>query len=520
LKRPPAAAILLSAIAFVAAACVAQHVPRPTKTLAVEAAVTPSLIQAPVIEAGIEPATNVATPRPTRSPEIETAAELAASAGPPSSGQSGSTTPGVRSARCGLPIAAFCETFDHPTTGSERAGQLDPIVWGVSRATGNTSPGGLNDAWSRTLIDACAGQQQAGPGTDVLVCNGQLVEATNDNYTVTTLALYPRQPFDFDGRTGKVVFDVSNDTQGSHAAWPEFWITDKPVPAPFAHESTWISLPENGIGVRLGAACGPGAGGQCGTNCSANNLSPVWTVDSAIVIRNYSGDDSFSGGQLQVQALDCVKASSGPGDMNHVELDVSQSQIDVYATDSGSSTPLKHIALIPNANLTLTRGLIWLEDAHYNGDKFSTQRVHTFTWANVGFDGPVLPRDLGFEANDNLGMNSDGTLNLGWQVPADKSQAVNISGVYGLPCAAAALLEFLHYEGTAPVTLTYSTNDGPTYKQGWAYPEDTSYTWRTIAVPIPVSELRSGTNTVHIGANKAIVISNVDLILVGAGQCA
>jgi hypothetical protein len=391
------------------------------------------------------------------------------------------------------------------------------VVWGVSRGTGNTSLGGLNDAWSRSAIVACGEQQQAAPGTDVLICNGQLAEATNDNYTVTTLALYPRQPFDFDGRTGKAVFDVSNDTEGSHAAWPEFWITDKPVPAPFAHESTWIALPRDGLGVRFGAACSPNDGGQCGKNCPTQNSASVWTVDSAIVVRDYSEDDSFNGGKLQVQALDCVTASNGPGDMNHVELDINQNQIDVYATDAGTSSPLKHIAIVPNANLTITRGLIWLEDAHYNGDKFSAQRVHTFTWANVGFDGPMLPRDLGFEANDNLSVNNDGTINLGWQVSAGKAQTVDFSGVYGLSCASSALLEFTHYEGSAPLTLSFGANSGPTHMQDWVYPESTTYTWRTIAVPLPISELRSGANTVRIGANSAMVIANVDLVLVGAG---
>ncbi|MEQ1384020.1 hypothetical protein ABLW58_25550, partial [Salmonella enterica] len=81
---------------------------------------------------------------------------------------------------------------------------------------------------------------------DVIICNGQLREASNDNNsgafeagTVTVLAMYPKQPFDFAGRTGTVSFDVSNDTAGTHAAWPEFWLTDLPIPAPFNHFDTW-----------------------------------------------------------------------------------------------------------------------------------------------------------------------------------------------------------------------------------------------------------------------------------------
>ena len=63
--------------------------------------------------------------------------------------------------------------------------------------------------------------------------------------------------------------------------------------------------------------------------------------------------------------------------MNHYEVQVSTNQIDVYGTNAVHAgtpepghTPLVHIATIPNANLSFTRGLVWIEDAHYNGDKF------------------------------------------------------------------------------------------------------------------------------------------------------
>ena len=81
---------------------------------------------------------------------------------------------------------------------------------------------------------------------------------------------------------------------------------------------------------------------------------------------------------------------------------MSQNQIDVYATDAGTTAPLHHIAVIQNANLTLTRGLIWIEHVQYNAGKFNSQRTHTFAWDNVGFDGPVLNRDLTFDVLDAL----------------------------------------------------------------------------------------------------------------------
>ena len=62
------------------------------------------------------------------------------------------------------------------------------------------------------------------------------------------------------------------------------------------------------------------------------------TVDSAVVINNYVGNDSFDPvGSISVQPVDCVIRSSGPGNMNHFELRVSQNEIDVYGTDAGTT---------------------------------------------------------------------------------------------------------------------------------------------------------------------------------------
>ena len=62
-----------------------------------------------------------------------------------------------------------------------------------------------------------------------------------------------------------------------------------------------------------------------------------------------ASNDSFTDinvGTIAVTPVDCVKASSGPGDMNHFELRIAQGGIDVYATDAGTLAPLKKIATI------------------------------------------------------------------------------------------------------------------------------------------------------------------------------
>jgi hypothetical protein len=414
---------------------------------------------------------------------------------------------------CGLSQAAFCDTFDQPAGTGNRSGQLNGTVWGVSRTTGNNNLGGsVFDAWSPTQLQTCSGTTSVQPDNDIIICNGQVREATTDNGNVTTLAMYPKQPFDFAGRTGIVTFDVSNDTQGSHAAWPEFWITDQPIPAPFAHLASWLAVPRNGLGIRLaGYVEANGHGASCPEG------SPAYVgVSSAITVSNYVANDMDNGGTLALHGLDCVKASSGPGQMNHYEIHVSQSLIDIYGTDAGTTSPLKHLASLSNANLTFTRGVVWIEDAHYNANKFSTQGTHTFAWDNVGFDGPVVARDLTFDVPDQLTSTVGGTLNLGWFQAPNAAQTKTITGVTNVSSAAAALLTFNFSTSTAPTTLTYVVN-GHTHTAAWPYPDTAGSSWRTLALPVPVADVLTGANTVSIASDQQMTIANVDLILAGAG---
>ncbi len=81
--------------------------------------------------------------------------------------------------------------------------------------------------------------------------------------------------------------------------------------------------------------------GQYGLCPNGNNLDKRrWTVDSAVVVRNYVMDDTIGLGgvrtKMAVKQLDCVIAPpDNSGITNHVELRISQNQIDVYATDAG-----------------------------------------------------------------------------------------------------------------------------------------------------------------------------------------
>jgi hypothetical protein len=296
------------------------------------------------------------------------------------------------------------------------------------------------------------------------------------------------------------------------------WVTDKPVPAPFNHFDSWIALPQHGFGVRFAAQVGPGQFGFCPNHDNTSR----WTVDSAVVVRDHVYEDTNGFGtrtSLTVTPLECVTSPpDGSGVMNHVEVTVSQNQIDVYATDAGTTAPLKHIAVIRNANLTLTRGLIWLEDVHYNADKGGTpsQRMHTFAWDNVAFDGPFTYRDLSFDALDAAVPGGNGTINLGKTSSPGHASSWNVTGMPSGPTADAVRVLFNFFHQDAPTVLNVTVN-GHAHVVPWPYPETQGLTWRTLDVSIPLTDLIAGTNVVTIGADQTVVASNVDIVLVNAG---
>lgn len=371
-----------------------------------------------------------------------------------------------------------------------------------------------------TAPSAC-GSGSVNYPANVQVCNSQLVTTVDDGGTVSSLGVYPKQPFDFANRTGTITFDVSNDSQGSHAAWPELWVTDQPVPDPFLHESSLQSQPRNGFAIRF-AGCTDSSGNANTCPDGSNGLG----VDSAAVINNYAVADTFNGtGNLSVIGdQDVLK--SGPGQMNRYQVHVSQNRIDVYGTNAytpGQTVPpLKHISTITGFSLGFTRGLVWLEDAHYNGNKFNTQGTHAFHWDNVGFDGPVLARDLAFDAPDNNAPDNNiaggGAVGIdaSYDVPPNGSFNLTVPGVTGVANAAGALLTFNFYSESV-IPLNVSVN-GHNVSIAWPYPDQVTYSPRTIAIPVPLADIVTGNNTVTFSAGNYLEqVANVDLIMQGAG---
>jgi hypothetical protein len=450
--------------------------------------------------------------------------------------QSPAPTPTPSANACGMQLGgtpAFCDTFDAPAGTGNRSGQLNGTVWGVSRWTGDMNFGSnYRFPWVPSTLMGCNGPQPARPGTDIVICSGQLRQSTNDNATgafeggtVTALTMYAKQPFNFAGRTGTISFDVSNDTQGSHGAWPELWVTDTPMPGPFLHFQNKLgSSSANAFGIRLHASTTAGQGGQLSSNCpSDNNIR--WTVGSVVAVRNYVVDDTEGYGtrsKMTMTPTGCVIASSGAngGGLNHVEVQVSQNQIDVYATDAGKTAPLIHIAKITDVNLSFTQGLVWLEDAHYNADKSlrtPLQHDHTFAWDNFAFDGPRVARDLSYDVPDSLTPCHDGTVCLGWEASASQPAQVSTLPMTSTAISAAQgqFLMFNAWALTQPSKFSFTLN-GHAYSFATPIPNSEPST-SSFMFPVKATDLVAGPNTIQIWSDQQMVVANINIVLAGAG---
>lgn len=342
------------------------------------------------------------------------------------------------------------------------------------------------------------------PPADVQVCGGQMVESVNDGGGVSQLNTYPKQPFNFAGRTGKVVFDLSADSGGTHGAWPEFVITDEPVPG--VRRSISFQEPAhatNEVGFALDTGCQ-------GTNTTGVGVV-FWTVNGVY-------------NEIQGDRPNCITKGSRTR-MNHIEVRVSTTHIEVWGTDAGSTT-LKQLA-VENISLGFTQGLVWLDDVHYNarkavednGNAIGTQYDHSFAWDNLGFDGPKTYRDLGFDvpyANQCCvsSINGDQEINEGYTVGGGQGpRTFTVTGVDWAQTPTKAKIVFNAYTENTGVSVQVSLN-GHTVSVPRAFD---GFGVRSIAIDLPASDAVKGANTLKFTfINGFGVVSNASIILVAA----
>ena len=416
---------------------------------------------------------------------------------PPASGSGGGS--------CGLSNEAFCSSFD-PAAGAA----LDPSVWSIGRVVGDNHNSQDELALFPSVpVPACrAGVSTATAAADVMVCDsasgrgGQLMTALGaQNYGLLSLA--PRQPFDFAGRTGTIVYDVDAETSGNLGWWTSLFITDEPVPVASSATQVIGYLPRYGLGITFDANCGSTGKVGVGSLTVYRN-----SVESTIVNSNPT----------------CVSAARGT--LNHFRVQVSQSTVVIDASDAGGAA-LRTI-FSGNVALSFTRGYVHFQSALRAPQKYQLSPGYAVnTWSRMGFDGPEMAAPIAAVVPNSLTPLGSG-VNVGYRLAGGQPLTLTIAGVPGNRTSAVLALTAQFEFGTDP-TLSYQLNGGPTHAaaadiaaqkvcQGCPGPDGGSGVG--FAFPVDVRELRDGANTITFtstGQNGswAYVVANVQLLING-----
>src|SRR5262249_49546880 len=117
----------------------------------------------------------------------------------------------------------------------------------------------------------------------------------------------------------------------------------------------------------------------------------------------------------------------------HMEIRVSKSSVEVWASDAGDPSSFRIIAVATGITVPFTRGYVNFQQTHYNAHKCTGllpnipecsdcgEKSESDTginmcpslppWANfqmdnVGFDGPVLPAPRSYQVQDNHAVST------------------------------------------------------------------------------------------------------------------
>jgi hypothetical protein len=416
---------------------------------------------------------------------------------------------------CFLANAAFCDTFDEPSPGG-RGGDLDDERWSASRVSGMDNLGQGQHNWMLSTQTSACGRTASDvwPYEDMFFCAGGSIpsmhfnDSLDDGGGVVLHSYRIRRPFDFSGRTGIIAFDVDAQAQfpGGRGYWLNVFIADEPVPAPHQEGGGHALYVKNGVAIEFeGAdvACGDPVGQPAGG--AANAVSRiVFERDHEVVDAvSYPGQDGSDG---------CFTTQEEV--LNRIEIHVSQNQIAVFASDAGAPESLRRVAFADNLDLPFTRGYVSLQHVHNNAGGGSLPSFKTYHWDNVAFDGPAIATPRGYSLADSLERHIGG-INLGWALGAAGSPKTFMLEDVDLSGAVRAFLTmnvsfFLYAAGD---TIEYRWNERSWRTFVPPFSTESSPT-RAIAVPLALSDLRSGSNRLDLRSGSGLVtMANGELVV-------
>jgi hypothetical protein len=450
---------------------------------------------------------------------------------------------------CGLEQPAFCEDFESgPAAAGDRGRghELSRTRFSVSRYTPSLSTGGGRAffAWEGEIgmIEGEPEVCRAGlpelflPSIDTMVCepsgafgNRYLMSVVgSQNYGSNTIRI--RQPFDFAGRTGRIVFDADladNFLLGYHSVV----IAADPSPTPSWDVNGRGPNPRDGVMLVL---VGPG-------------------VD-VHQVRDYAMT-TLPGepGEIPAQR----------GRFVRTEIRLSQQHVEVLtsepSTDGVNFGPLvsRRTVVFPQP-LGFSRGYVHLLGHNHATWKYAITfgglprpiRSWNTYWDNIGFDGPVIDSTREYEIPDSRWPDTDTTTDefppgtqttvvhqgesLGYYIPNDDpqmSEPLTFTGVSLANATRARLVFNGYYQGynedgirLGTGRLHYRINNGPLHVRAFTPGEvamlDTpgQTGGYNHAIELPLSELQDGNNTVqfatvHIGSGYPNAVVNLDLLI-------
>lgn len=361
------------------------------------------------------------------------------------------------------------------------------------------------------------------------------------NYAL--LSMRPRQPFDFAGRSGTISYNVDALTEGGLSWWTSLAVTDTPQ-AGVANSSQVLGLlPDNGVLVNFDADC--------------NDPGHEVGVTAVYTYTNYVETDITNPNVN----TNCV--STARGELNHIQVQLSQSNIAIYASPAytGTNVPPAQLLFSTPISLNFTRGYVHFQQQERAPLKyaslFNISPGYTNNyWSDFAFDGPVvntgevgysIPDALTPDPSDATQSQDLGAPNVGYAILSDPSSIdtcchgstptpiapfavpnVNLTGVTSAMLTLDVAYTYAFGLTTSNVALQYSVNGGP-----WLNPSSQpNYPAEQVcsscpgpeggdgvpyAFSVPVADLVQGTNTVTFRVVNGIdsyppVLTSVDLL--------
>ncbi len=427
---------------------------------------------------------------------------------------------------CGLDAAAFCDPFDAVAIGG-RARELDGARWSGSRSASNApSADGNAMPIGRATLPPCRVGLPAVvmPAQDTLVCdtisaiqsNHLMITAAAQNYGQSSMRI--RRPFDFAARTGTIVFDASL-VPGGLQGWTSVAITKEPTAAP---SYTKVQNEENGALPRNALEI------HFNQNCQTTGQV---SVSQFVIFDDYTQTIR----EIDYDERTCV--SMRPDALNHVEVKVSSSRVEVWASpvsDDGVTFGAMEMLAAADIDLPFSKGYVHLTAHNHASLKYSDNAVDAWItrWDNVGFDGPVVEGWREAEVADSLTAGTDNRHNIGWRLGSFATDgwsaplSFSTIDMTGAVSAQIAMTTFMHLDWGTPsqFQLDYRINGGARRTRKF----DAAQMAMLDALPvsgtmsmlleIDPAELRSGVNTIELATTDVPtsyppVVYNLDLIV-------